>query len=213
MDPLCEFCGVVRAVVYCKSDSARLCLNCDGSVHAANSLSRRHPRSLICDKCYCQPAIVHCMDDKMSLCQDCDCNQNDCSGLGHRRMALHCYTGCPSFSEMSGIWSFALEPASSSSSGSLDNNGWGSLNTLPKNGSKCLEQPDNINNDASFSGKLNEIESSVKYEPWMAQSSILQPNPAFMPQGRDQPVFFPQDSSLPKVFLSTVLFWLLTCIF
>lgn len=43
MEPLCEFCGVARAVVYCKSDSARLCLNCDVSVHSANSLSLRHP--------------------------------------------------------------------------------------------------------------------------------------------------------------------------
>ncbi|KAJ6734343.1 ZINC FINGER PROTEIN CONSTANS-LIKE 10 [Salix purpurea] len=55
MESVCDFCGVARAVVYCKPDSARLCLHCDGCVHSANFLSRRHPRSLLCDKCSSQP--------------------------------------------------------------------------------------------------------------------------------------------------------------
>ncbi|KAL7102392.1 hypothetical protein ACP275_08G117600 [Erythranthe tilingii] len=42
---MCEFCRVVRAVVYCPSDRARLCLQCDGVIHLANSLSVKHFRS------------------------------------------------------------------------------------------------------------------------------------------------------------------------
>ncbi|XP_038900762.1 zinc finger protein CONSTANS-LIKE 12 isoform X2 [Benincasa hispida] len=113
MEPLCEFCGVVRAVVYCKSDSARLCLQCDGRVHSANSLSRRHLRSLLCDKCNAQPAIVRCMDDKLSLCQGCDWNNaNACSSLGHPCQLLHSYSGCPSMPDFSRIWSSVLDSSS-----------------------------------------------------------------------------------------------------
>ncbi|XP_054816713.1 putative zinc finger protein CONSTANS-LIKE 11 isoform X2 [Prosopis cineraria] len=194
MDSLCELCVVVRAVVYCKRDSARLCLNCDAYVHSANALSRRHPRSLVCDKCQAQPAIVHCVDDKMSLCQGCDCNRNVCLGLGHRRLMLLSYTGCPSFAEMCRIWPFAFDSTSSGLPRS-----WGSFNSLPKNESICFAQLDD--NDASVGGKLSELESCTKYDPKMPQSSILQPNPNFMPYCRDQPVLFPQDSKLlPKGF-------------
>ncbi|KAG8364613.1 hypothetical protein BUALT_Bualt18G0015700 [Buddleja alternifolia] len=70
--PICGHCGAARALVYCKSDAARLCLRCDASVHSANALSCRHPRSLLCDKCYSQAAVMRCLDDKLSLCQACD---------------------------------------------------------------------------------------------------------------------------------------------
>lgn len=109
MEPLCEFCGEVSAVVYCKSDSAKLCLQCDGRVHSANSLSCRHPRSLICDKCSSQAATVRCIEDQLSLCEDCDWNGNSCSGVDHRRLKLNFYTGCPSLAEFSKIWSSVLE--------------------------------------------------------------------------------------------------------
>lgn len=109
MEPMCEFCGVVRAVVYCKSDLARLCLHCDGCVHSANTLSRRHPRSLLCDKCNTQAAIVRCIDEKISLCQNCDWNGGGCSSLGHRCQVLDCYTGCPSSAEFTRIWSSVLD--------------------------------------------------------------------------------------------------------
>ncbi|XP_061350611.1 zinc finger protein CONSTANS-LIKE 12-like [Gastrolobium bilobum] len=193
MEPLCEFCGVVRAVVYCKADSARLCLDCDACVHAANALSRRHSRSLLCDKCNSLPAIVHCMDDKLSLCQGCDWDQNGCSMQGHRRQALNCYTGCPSFTEFPRFMSFVLD-APTSLGGS--DHGWGSLinTTLPENDcctSKCLEQQDNDGSLGLVSGKLNEIESSVEYEPWMDQSSIIPPNPNYqnLPKLQECPNF------------------------
>ncbi|XVF44529.1 hypothetical protein PTKIN_Ptkin02bG0131200 [Pterospermum kingtungense] len=112
MEPLCDFCRRVRAVVYCKSDSAQLCLRCDGCVHSANLLSRRHARSLLCEKCNSQSALVRCLDEKLSLCQDCDWNGNGCSTLGHRREALNCYTGCPSLAEFRRIWSSVLDASS-----------------------------------------------------------------------------------------------------
>ncbi|KAK7261065.1 hypothetical protein RIF29_27368 [Crotalaria pallida] len=201
MEPLCDFCGVVRAAVYCKSDSARLCLNCDGCVHSANALSHRHSRCLLCDKCNSQTAIVHCMDHKLTLCQDCDWNRNECSVLGHRRLAINSYTGCPSLAELSRIW-FNVFDANSSrgGGGSL---GLESLGTLPKNDSctsKCLDQHDNDGSFALVGDRLNEIKQGpyVRYEPWVGQPHIISSSPDYMSCSRDQALFFPQDSNEPK---------------
>ncbi|KAG5242066.1 zinc finger protein [Salix suchowensis] len=139
MESMCDFCGVEKAVVYCKPDSAKLCLRCDGRVHEANFLSRSHPRSLLCDKCSSLPAMARCLDEKLSICQGCDCSANGCSSSGHRLRALNCYTGCHSSSEFSKIWSSVLE---GSSSGGFDS-GWDSLNSAPideNSISSCLEQ-------------------------------------------------------------------------
>ncbi|CAN4104859.1 unnamed protein product [Withania somnifera] len=46
----CELCkGLAR--MYCESDSASLCWNCDAKVHSANFLAARHSRSLLCQVC------------------------------------------------------------------------------------------------------------------------------------------------------------------
>eukprot|EP00898_Chlorokybus_atmophyticus_P009099 jgi/Chlat1/9190/Chrsp97S08460 len=42
----CEACERNPAAVYCKADSAYLCLLCDSSIHAANKLASRHERVL-----------------------------------------------------------------------------------------------------------------------------------------------------------------------
>lgn len=105
-EPLCEFCRVVRAVIYCKSDGAPLCLKCDGFVHAANALARRHLRSLICDRCNSEAAVVRCLDEKLSLCGGCD---NGCFPAEHRRAKLSFYSGCPTVAELSKVWPFAFK--------------------------------------------------------------------------------------------------------
>lgn len=200
MEPLCEFCGVVRAVVYCQSDSARLCLHCDGCVHSANSLSRRHPRSFLCDKCHAQPAIVRCMDDKVSVCQSCDWNANGCLAMGHHRQTLNCYTGCPSMAEFSRIWSSVLDvPSLSSFDG-----GWGSLDTLPSNENCINSSVENRNNNGGAFGMVTaklEPDPCLKYEPWMAPSSMAPPNTNSMLYCRDQAPFFADESKLQKVLL------------
>ncbi|KAF6167299.1 hypothetical protein GIB67_043160, partial [Kingdonia uniflora] len=113
MEPLCEFCGTAKAVIFCRSDNARLCLQCDGHVHSANCLSRRHLRSLICDRCNLQPAIFRCLEDKMCLCQSCDLNGQGCSGLMHHRQSLNCYSGCPSPPEFFRMWCSILDASCS----------------------------------------------------------------------------------------------------
>nr|DAD23839.1 TPA_asm: hypothetical protein HUJ06_025302 [Nelumbo nucifera] len=116
MGYLCDFCGERRAMVYCRSDVASLCLLCDRKVHSANVVSRRHSRVLLCQRCNAQAASVWCVDEEIPLCQNCDANAHgQGQGLGstssrasaHKRMTtinFH-YSGCPSSSELSQLWS------------------------------------------------------------------------------------------------------------
>ncbi|CAN6217315.1 unnamed protein product [Urochloa humidicola] len=111
MGALCDFCGVQRSMVYCRSDAASLCLSCDRNVHSANALSRRHTRTLLCDRCASQPAMVRCLVENASLCQNCDWNGHSTgsSAAGHKRQTINCYSGCPSSAELSRIWSFVSD--------------------------------------------------------------------------------------------------------
>ncbi|KAK1391442.1 zinc finger protein CONSTANS-LIKE 9-like [Heracleum sosnowskyi] len=108
MGYMCDFCGEQRSMVYCQSDAACLCLSCDRSIHSANALSRRHPRTLICERCNLQPALVRCVEERLSLCQNCDWLAH-VNASGHERQAVKCYSGCPSANELSSIWSFLLD--------------------------------------------------------------------------------------------------------
>lgn len=54
----CDFCNHEHAVLYCKADSAKLCLFCDQQVHSANALSFKHVRSPICDYRRSDPVAV-----------------------------------------------------------------------------------------------------------------------------------------------------------
>lgn len=47
---VCELCDRV-ARMYCESDQARLCWECDAKVHGANFLVARHTRVLLCRRC------------------------------------------------------------------------------------------------------------------------------------------------------------------
>lgn len=47
----CDHCMRERARWYCAADEAYLCENCDGSVHSANSVARRHERVRIAPGC------------------------------------------------------------------------------------------------------------------------------------------------------------------
>ncbi|CAI0552130.1 unnamed protein product [Linum tenue] len=105
-------------MVYCRSDAACLCLSCDRNVHAANALSKRHSRTLLCERCSSQPALVRCAEEKVSLCQNCDWTGHgtSTSASAHKRQTINCYSGCPSASELSSIWSFVLDFPSASES-------------------------------------------------------------------------------------------------
>lgn len=114
--PPCDFCTEQVAVLYCRADSAKLCLFCDQHVHSANALSRKHLRSQICDNCSSQPVSVRCSTDNLVLCQECDWDAHgSCSvSAAHDRSPVDGFSGCPSSLELASLWGFDLADEKSS---------------------------------------------------------------------------------------------------
>ncbi|KAI3692459.1 hypothetical protein L6452_32275 [Arctium lappa] len=69
---LCDSCKTSPASLFCRADSAFLCITCDGKVHAANKLASRHARVWMCEVCEQAPASVTCKADAAALCVTCD---------------------------------------------------------------------------------------------------------------------------------------------
>ncbi|KAE8677902.1 putative zinc finger protein CONSTANS-LIKE 11 [Hibiscus syriacus] len=189
MEPICDFCRGERAVVYCESDSARLCLSCDGSVHSANLLSRRHGRSLLCEKCNSQSAVVRCLNEKLSLCQDCDRNGDCCSSLGHCREALNSYTDCPSLDEFRRIWSSVLGTSSSPAAVDVD---WPLGASLANENcfANCLNQTEQRGSFEMAGTSLNELDSCSEMKASMKLTSLISSNANYVPNCRDENHFF-----------------------
>ncbi|KAK1365602.1 Zinc finger, B-box [Heracleum sosnowskyi] len=92
----CDHCNSEAAILYCRADSAKLCLMCDQHVHSANPLSLKHIRSQICDNCHSQPVSSFCVSDNLHLCQDCDSDAHS----NHNRLPVEGFTACPSPSHL-----------------------------------------------------------------------------------------------------------------
>ncbi|KAL5581860.1 hypothetical protein UlMin_014302 [Ulmus minor] len=69
----CELCkGLAR--IYCESDQASLCWNCDVKVHGANFLVARHTRSVLCHTCQSPTAWKASgaeLDVTVTVCESC----------------------------------------------------------------------------------------------------------------------------------------------
>ncbi|CAI9781127.1 unnamed protein product [Fraxinus pennsylvanica] len=105
-DRTCDFCGETKALLYCRADSAKLCLSCDREVHSTNPLFKKHTRCLLCDKCDSSPVSIYCCTESLVLCQNCDWEKHDNLRLIHDRRPIEGFIGCPSVSELMSILGF-----------------------------------------------------------------------------------------------------------
>ncbi|CAI9756380.1 unnamed protein product [Fraxinus pennsylvanica] len=126
----CDYCGDNPAIIYCRADSAKLCLSCDQHVHSANALSKKHLRSQICDNCGSEPVSVRCATDNLVLCQECDWDAHGSCNVAssHDRVPVDGFSGCPSALELASAWGLEIEdkkPLGLSSG--LDQGWWGGL--------------------------------------------------------------------------------------
>lgn len=98
---LCDYCNDTTALLYCRADSAKLCLSCDREVHSTNQLFSKHTRSKLCDSCDNSPASIFCETEHSVLCQNCDWeNHRLCLSSVHNRRPIEGFSGCPSVSEL-----------------------------------------------------------------------------------------------------------------
>ena len=147
-------------MVYCRSDTAFLCLSCDRNVHSANALSKRHSRTLVCERCNAQPALVRCIDEEVSLCQKCNWEGHDEKTSFHKQQSIDYYTGCPSASELSKIWSFILDIPLPSSDNSTCQEGLGLLSISESGTKNCMDHVDKNDNQAAVADG-NDLNESI----------------------------------------------------
>lgn len=81
---LCDSCKTTSASLFCRADSAFLCVPCDGKVHAANKLASHHARVWMCEVCEQAPASVTCKADAATLCVTCDRDIHSANPLARR---------------------------------------------------------------------------------------------------------------------------------
>ncbi|RLN33407.1 zinc finger protein CONSTANS-LIKE 13-like isoform X1 [Panicum miliaceum] len=116
----CDFCAGLPAVVYCRADSARLCLPCDRHVHGANTVSSRHARAPLCAACRAAAAAFR-RGAAGFLCANCDFEEErqrdgDPRPL-HDRSAVEGYAGCPSIAELAATLGVGCEKAAAAGDG------------------------------------------------------------------------------------------------
>lgn len=80
----CDSCKTQPAAVFCRADSAFLCLNCDSKIHGTNKLVSRHERVWMCEVCEQAPAAVTCKADAAALCVTCDADIHSANPLARR---------------------------------------------------------------------------------------------------------------------------------
>ncbi|KAL1314573.1 hypothetical protein HN51_041378 [Arachis hypogaea] len=123
----CDYCDSKTAVLFCRADSAKLCISCDQHVHSANALSLKHVRSQICDNCRNEPAAVRCATDNLVLCNDCDSDAHNSSSVAislHARHRLHGFSGCPPALEIAAALGIELKFNSNCNGGSGNTSGF-----------------------------------------------------------------------------------------
>ncbi|KAG2299651.1 hypothetical protein Bca4012_011222 [Brassica carinata] len=76
----CDACQSVSAAVFCRVDSAFLCIPCDARIHSYT----RHERVFLCEVCEQAPAAVTCKADAASLCVACDSDIHSANPLASR---------------------------------------------------------------------------------------------------------------------------------
>ncbi|KAJ8898658.1 hypothetical protein K2173_004692 [Erythroxylum novogranatense] len=108
---LCDYCNKVIALLYCRADSAKLCLACDREVHSTNLLFSKHTRALLCDACDNAPASIFCETEQSAFCQNCNSKMHGLSSSSYsswnNRRQIEGFTEYPSVSELMTV--FGLE--------------------------------------------------------------------------------------------------------
>lgn len=103
----CDYCGGAPALVYCRADTARLCLPCDRHVHGANTVCSRHARAPLCATCRTAGAVFRRATAAEFLCSNCDFGRHRDGRHGeaplHDRCTVQGYTGCPSVHELAAL--------------------------------------------------------------------------------------------------------------
>ncbi|KAL8488798.1 hypothetical protein ACS0TY_024924 [Phlomoides rotata] len=82
----CDYCKSAAALLFCRVESAFMCVSCDAKVHNANGdvSYLKHERVWMCEVCEQAPAAVTCKADAAALCVTCDRDIHSANPLASR---------------------------------------------------------------------------------------------------------------------------------
>ncbi|PIN01303.1 GATA-4/5/6 transcription factor [Handroanthus impetiginosus] len=82
----CDYCNSASALLFCRADSAFLCMACDATVHNVDDkmVAMKHGRVWMCDVCEQAPSAVTCKADAAALCHNCDRDIHSANPLARR---------------------------------------------------------------------------------------------------------------------------------
>ncbi|CAI8611244.1 unnamed protein product [Vicia faba] len=156
---LCDSCKLCSAALFCHSDSAFLCIDCDSRIHSGNKLSTRHERVWMCEVCEQAPASVTCKADAAALCVTCDSDIHSANPLArrHERVPVE-----PFFDSAESVvkssaaaavasFNFAVPSDDGFSHDEVEASAWLIPNLNPNFGSKLSETPDIKTREIFFS--------------------------------------------------------------
>ncbi|KAJ9557748.1 hypothetical protein OSB04_012362 [Centaurea solstitialis] len=108
---LCDSCTTAVALLFCRKDSAFLCIACDARMHGHTRSC--HGRVWMCDVCEQAPASVTCKADAAALCVTCDRDIHSANPLSrrHDRIPVVPFFDCAEILVKSAACNF-LEPSS-----------------------------------------------------------------------------------------------------
>lgn len=117
------------------------------------------------------------------------------SASTHKRQTLNCYSGCPSATELSSIWSFVLDfPSGGESTCEQE---LGLMSIAENSTTDTWGPPENaISQNASGVVEVNDKCETTKSSFWVGSSSI--PELSAVPNNLDQPIGS-VNTSMPKV--------------
>lgn len=101
----CDICHAAACTVYCYTDSAYLCHNCDECIHEANPMVLQHERVWVCSACGNAPAAFTCQADATFVCTSSDIEVHSANQLG----SFHHWVPIPPLSGMAFASSTYLE--------------------------------------------------------------------------------------------------------
>lgn len=157
----CDSCKSAAAAVFCRADSAFLCLGCDAKIHCANKLASRHERVWMCEVCEQAPAAVTCKADAAALCVTCDADIHSANPVArrHERVPVEpFFDSAESIIKSSALSNFLVVPAVDNSNDTKNNHhhhdeaeaaSW--LIPNPNFSSKLMDAPDLKPGDMLFS--------------------------------------------------------------
>lgn len=76
----CDTCKINAAVLFCRTDSTYMCMDCDSKIHGNNS----YERVWMCEVCEHAPSSVTCKADAAALCVMCDWDIHSANPLARR---------------------------------------------------------------------------------------------------------------------------------